>query len=907
MPDQPESTRDWAQEVRTRLSSLKLSPTREREIVEELSQHLDDRWHELIAGGASSDEATRLTLAQFRGADVLANDMAPLRQAHAPAPITPGAPSRHVLAGLPHNLRYAARILWKQPGFAAVAVLTIALGIGATTAIFSVVYGVLLKPLPFDEPDRLVALYHVTPATPRDFQGDATYFTYREHGRVFDDIGLWTTGDVSVVRNGAPEQVLALRVTDGTLSLLGVRAALGRLIQKEDDVPAAPLRVVLTHAYWQETFGASNDVIGQSLVMNARPHEIIGVLPASFKLLNTDPQVVLPLRLNPANTRTGPLFLGGIARLKPGVTLAQANDDIARMIPLIVKKFPLMPGLTQEMWDSVRLAPNVRPLSEAVIGEMSRPLWILLGTVGIVLLMAWTNVANLLLVRAEGRQREFAIRGALGASRGRITAELLSESLILGLAGGTLGVLFAEAGIGLLRRMAPAALPRVDDIGIDGVVLVVTLTISVVTALIFGLLPAVKLGTLTFLSLKDAGRSVSDSPGRHRTRNTLVVAQVALAMVLLVVSGLMARTFIAMRQTHPGFVRPGEVQTFDLALPAALIRDRQQVTQTFEQIAERLKQVPSVKAVGLGSIRMDGVAGKAPIYVEGRPVSGLPPTRSIKSIGPGYFETMGNPVLVGRAIEWTDIFQFKPVVLISENLAREHWDSPAKAVGQRIGMFPKGPWQEIVGVVGNVRADGLNQPAPALVYFPMADADSVSRNMTYAVRSDRAGTLGLLRELQQAVWSLNANVPLANVRTLDRIQAESMSQISFAMVMLAIAASVALLLGVGGIYGVIRYIAAQRTREIGIRMALGAQAGDVRRLFLRHGVVLTLAGIGFGIGAATLLTRIMSALLFGVGPMDPVTYVAASAGLAAVAALATYLPAHRASAIDPVVALRSDI
>jgi putative ABC transport system permease protein len=814
--------------------------------------------------------------------------------------------AKNLVEHLWKDARHAGRGLRRNPGFTATAVLTLALGIGATTAIFSVVYGVLLKPLPFPDPARLVALYHVTPATPRDFQGDATYFTYRENGRVFEEVGLWNTGNVSVVRNGAPEQVQALRVTAGTLSLLGVRAGLGRLIQSEDDVPAAPLRVVLTHAYWQQTFGASNGVIGQSLVMNARPHEIIGVLPASFKLLNTDPQVVLPLRLNPATARTGPLFLSGIARLKPGVTLAQANDDIARMIPLIVKHFPLMPGLTQEMWDSVRLAPNVRPLSDAVIGEMSRPLWILLGTVGIVLLMAWTNVANLMLVRAERRQREFAVRGALGASRGRITAELLSESLMLGLAGGGLAIVFAQAGIGLLRRLAPSALPRVGDIGIDGVVLLVTLTISVVTALIFGLLPAVRLGRFNFPALKDAGRSVTDGPGRHRTRNILVVAQVALAMVLLVVSGLMARTFIAMRQIHPGFVRPGEVQTFDLALPAALIRDRQQVARTYEQIAARLKQIPGVEAVGLGSIRMDGVAGKAPIYVEGRPVSSLPPTRSTTSIGPGYFEAMGNPVLAGRALTWTDIFQLKSVVLISENLAREYWQAPAKAVGQRIGLFPEGPWQEIVGVVGNVRADGLNHPAPALVYFPMADAASVSRSMTFAVRSHRAGTLGFVRELQQAVWSVNPNPPLGNVRTLDGIQAESMAQTSFATAMLATAASVALLLGLVGIYGVVSYIAAERTHEIGIRMALGAQRGDVRGLFLRHGLALTSGGIALGIGAALLLTRVMSALLVGVGPKDPLTYIAAAAGLTAVAALATYLPARRASAVDPVVALRLD-
>jgi putative ABC transport system permease protein len=527
--------------------------------------------------------------------------------------------------------------------------------------------------------------------------------------------------------------------------------------------------------------------------------------------------------------------------------------------------------------------------------------------VGIVLLMAWTNVANLLLVRAEGRQREFAVRGALGASRGRIAAGLLSESLMLGLAGGALGILFAQAGVGLLRKMAPAALPRVDDIGIDAVVLLVTLIISVVTALMFGLLPTLRLGTLNFSVLKEAGRSASDAPGRHRTRNTLVVAQVALALVLLIVSGLMARTFVAMRQVQPGFVRPAEVQTFGIALPGALIRDRQQVARTYEQIAERLMQVPGVVAVGLANmIPMDGTRGGAPLFVEDRPVAGTPPARRAKAIGPGYFETMGNRVLAGRTITWTDIFELKPIAVISENLAREYWGEPTKALGKRIGGIP-GEWSEIVGVVGNVREEGLNQPAPIIVYWPMADQRFVSRDMSYVVRSNRVGASGFLRELQHAVWSVNPNLPLATVQTLDEIQADSMAQTSFAMVMLAIAASVALLLGVVGIYGVIAYIATQRTREIGIRIALGAQVGDVRRLFLRHSLVLTLGGIALGIGAAILLTRVMSALLFGVGPMDPVTYVAASAGLAAVAALATYLPARRASAIDPVIALRSDI
>jgi predicted permease len=794
-------------------------------------------------------------------------------------------------------------MLWKQPGFSAGAVLTLALGIGATTAIFSVVYGVLLKPLPFQAPDRLVALYHLAPGfgTRTLPQSPATYFTYRDNARVFEDIGAWSAANVSIIRHGEPEQAPALMISDGMLSLLGVRPLLGGLLRKEDDIPGAPNRMLLTYGYWQRALGASRDVVGQSLVIDGSSCEIAGVLPASFKLLDTDPQVVLPLRLNRATALVGPGFgPRGVARLKAGVTLSQANDDIARMIPLIPEQFPWQPGLTREMWQGVGLAPNVRPFSEDVIGDVGRSLWILLGTVGVVLLMAWANVANLLLVRAEGRQQEFAVRAALGASRGRMAAALLSESLLLGLAGGTLGVLFAQAGIGLLRRMAPVGLPRVDDIAMNGVVLLFALALSVVTALLFGLLPALRFGTLNFAALKDAGRSASAAPGQQRTRNMLVVAQVALALVLLIVSGLMIRTFVAMRQVQAGYVRPAEVQTFHVRVPPALIRDPQEVARTYEQIADHLAHAPGVVAVGFArSVPMGGFSGAAPISVEDRPVSGPPPTRRVKAIGPGYFETMGNPMVAGRAITWTDIHQTTAVAVVSENLAREYWGEPSKALGKRL-TGPQG-WSEIVGVVGDERLDGLNHPAPTIVYWPMAN----NRDMAYVVRSLRVGGPGFLRELQQAVWSVNSNLPLATVRTLDEIQADSMAQTSFAMVMLAIAASVALLLGVVGIYGVIRYIAAQRTCEIGIRMALGAQTGDVRRLFLRHGLVLTLGGITVGIGAAMFLTRVMSALLFGVAPTDPVTYVAASAGVAAVALLATYLPARRASGIDPIVALRS--
>jgi predicted permease len=406
--------------------------------------------------------------------------------------------------------------------------------------------------------------------------------------------------------------------------------------------------------------------------------------------------------------------------------------------------------------------------------------------------------------------------------------------------------------------------------------------------------------------LKDAGRSGADSPRHYRVRNALVVVQVALAMVLLVVSGLMFRTVLSMRSVQPGFVRPADVQTFRIDLPPTLVGNPQQVILTHQQIAQRLAQVAGVTGVGLSSsITMDGAVAMGPLFVEDRPRSGVPPPRRTKAIGPGYFETMGNPVVAGRSLTWEDVTQLKPVAMVSENLAREYWDTPSKAIGKRISGMPSGPWFEIVGVVGSERDDGLNKPAPAIVYRPMATKAFVRRNMAYAIRSERVGQPGFMRELQQAVWAVNPNVPLATVLTLTEIQGGSMAQTSFAMVMLALAAGVALGLALVGIYGVASYVAVQRTHEIGIRMALGAQAGDVRALFLRHGAALTLGGIALGTVGAMLATPVMAALLYGIGPMDPSTYAGVAIGLAAVTVLATYVPAHRASRVPPTVALRS--
>ena len=437
-------------------------------------------------------------------------------------------------------------------------------------------------------------------------------------------------------------------------------------------------------------------------------------------------------------------------------------------------------------------------------------------------------------------------------------------------------------------------------------VLLVTLATSLTTSLVFGLVPLTRIRASTSICLKETRRSTADTPGRHRMRNALVVAEVALALVLLVVSGLMARTFVAMRHVQPGFVRPAEVQTFGLGLPAAVVGEPQQVARTYEAIVERLQQVPGVAGVGLtNAIALDSGGGFAPIFVEERPVSGTPPLRKLNVIAPGYFETMGNPLVAGRSLRWSDIHRSTPVAIVSENFARAYWGAPANAIGKRIGGAP-GAWFEIVGVAGDERSQGVNRPAPITVYLPMG-GDFISRNMSYVVRSTRVGTSGFLRELQEAVGSITPSVPLGNLRTLDGILAQSMAQTSFAMVMLAMAGGVALLLAVVGVYGVVSYIVTERTHEVGIRMALGAQKGEVVRLFLRQGLALTLIGIVLGSAVAVLLTPVMSALLYGVRPTDPITYGAVALALGAVTLFATYLPARRASGMEPVIALHSQM
>jgi putative ABC transport system permease protein len=818
----------------------------------------------------------------------------------------------------PIKLQRVVRRLVRAPLFTSVAVATLALGIGANTAIFSVVRGVLLKPLPFEDPDRLVGVWHTAHGLNISVvnMSPAFYFTYREEGRAFEDIGGWNETSVSVTGVGEPERVQALQVTDGTLPLLRVPALLGRRFTADDDSRRTPERVMLMHGYWQRKFAGDPDVVGRLVTIEGRPREIIGVLPPEFSFLDTNPQVVMPFRFDRAKVFIGNFSFQGIARLQPGVTIEQANDEVARMIPIAMERFPMPPGFTKETTRDISFGPSVRALSQDAVGDVGRVLWVVFATVAIVLLIACANVANLFLVRAETRQHELSIHAALGANWQRVAWEVMSESLLLGLVGGAVGLALAAFGVKALVATAPEGLPRLGEIAIDPAVLLFTLVVSLVAGLLFGLIPVLKFASPHLASvLKQAGRGASAGRERHRARNALVVVEIALAVVLLVASGLMIRTFQALRHVEPGFTNPAQVLTLRVSIPPSLVADAEQAARTHEAIMHSIERIPGVASVGVSSsITMDGTASKDPVYVEDFPLPGqrVPPLLHFKWIGENYFETMGNRLIAGRAIAWNDIYTQAAVVVVTENFARQYWTEPAASIGRRIRSSPKDTWRTIVGVVGDERDDGAAQPAPVTIYWPLLvknfrnEPVYVHRAIAYVIRTDRVTSPTLLKEIQQAVWSVNGSVPVANVRTLSQIQARSIAQTSFALAMLAIAAGVALLLGVVGIYGVIAYMATQRTREIGIRMALGAARRDVSGLFLKHGLRLAATGIGIGLIVAAVATRAMSALLFGVGALDPLTYVAVAAGLGATALLASYLPAQRACRVDPAEALRAD-
>jgi predicted permease len=880
------------------------------DLSDEMRQHLDEKIEELVATDMSRKEATAAARREFGNVSLLEED------------------SRDVwrwmsIENLLADVRYGLRMLGRNPVFTVVGLLTIAIGIGANAAVFSVVNSVLLKPLNYPKAQELVSLHQVAPGAAglADFENGlllspSMFFTYSEQNRTFQSLGVWVTDTANVTGLAEPEQVRLVGVSDGVLQALDVAPAAGRWLSQTDQVPRGPDRVMLSYGYWQRQFGGDRGVIGRNLTIDSRPREIVGVMPPAFRFVDTDFDVIVPLAFDRGKLILAGFGYHGIARLKPGATIAEANADITRMLPIWMDSWTNGKGSNPHFYETWKITPAIRPLKQEVIGNVSEVLWVVMGTIALVMLIACANVTNLLLVRAEARQQELAVRAALGASWVRIVRGLLVESVMLGLIGGVIGVGLAYAGVRFLAVAGPANLPRLSEISMDGRTLGFTFVISVLSGLLFGLVPALKYaGPRTSLELRRAGRTSSASRERHRVRNLLVIGQVAMALVLLVSAGLMIRTFQALRTVDPGFRDARHLQVMRISIPNLLIPEAERVARTQNEILDKLSAVPGVTSAGFVSeMPMEGLdSGWDCIFAQDKtyPDDVMPPLRLYKHISPGFLRTAGTRLIGGREFTWDEVYGLRPVVMISENLAREMWGTPEAAIGKQLREFSTMPWYEVIGVIQDVRERGVQENAPPIVYWPPmmrylfgAKTPETIRTETFVIRSERAGTETFLNEVREAVWSVNSNLPLASVRTMQEVYDKSVARTSFTLVMLGIASAMALSLGLIGIYGVISYSVSQRKREIGIRLALGAQSRDVVNMVLRQGAKLALVGVCIGVGAAFALARLMASLLFGVTAHDPLTFAAVAALLILVALLACYIPARRAMKVDPIVALR---
>jgi len=876
-----------------------------------IQEHLDERTDELVAEGMSRADAGQTARREFGNVALI--------QQH----------SREMwqwpkLESLLADLKLILRRLRKSPAFAFTVLLTLAIGIGANTAVFTVVDSVLLKPLPYPDSDRLVALWLNAPGGGlSNFSNGlqlspSMYFTFARHNQSFQSIGIWTTGSANITGLAEPEEVRTALLSDGILETLAVPAVAGRWFSAVDQDPHGALTVMLSYGYWQRRFGGDPSVVGRTLQVDSESRRIVGVMPRGFRMVDQEFDILLPLALDPYHQKLAPFGYNGIARLRPGVTIAQADADVARLIPVWMDSWSNGPGTNPHYYEIWRISPAFRSLKEQVVGNITSVLWVVMATVGLVLLIACTNVANLLLVRAESRHQELSIRAALGAGRGRIARELLFESVTLGLIGGAVAIGVAYAGLRLLVAFGPANLPRLSEIALDGRSLGFTLLVSVLSGLFFGSIPVLRYArSRNSMTMSGTARTSSTSRDRQRSRNSLVVAQVAMALVLLVSALLMIRTFAALRNVQPGFTDPSHVETMRMSIPETLMRDPLMVTRTENEIADKIAAIPGVSSVGFATaFPMEGFdANWDEIRVEGKNYEGgEPPIRLYNYVSPGYFEAMGTRLVAGRDYTWTDVYGRRNYVIVSENYARENWGSAAAAIGKRVRQFTNMPWQQVIGVVQDVRQHGVDEKAPAIIYWPaMLDdpyasqpAIAAARNIRFAIHSDRAGIENFINQVQQAVWSVNSSLPVASVQTMQEMYGQSMARTSFTLAMLAIAGSMALTLGIIGIYGVIAYAVSQRTREIGIRLALGAQKRELQWMFVRSALVLTCAGVAIGLASAALLMQGLRSLLFGISPLDPLTYCTVPLVLALAAGLASYLPARRAAAVDPVEALRVD-
>jgi len=865
----------------------------DRERSEEMESYLRIETDENIARGLPDDEARAAALRK------LGNRTAIREEIYHMNTVT-------FFDSMAHDLRYSLRMLARSPMFTAAAVLTLAVGIGANAGVFSVVNSVLVRPLRYPKAEQLVALHQDAPgaaglanASDGLALSPSMYFTYAERNRTFQALGVWISGTANVTGLAEPEQVRTVSVSDGVLQALGVPPAVGRWLLAADQIPQAPAEslsfsgrssaVMLSYGYWQRHFGGDRSIVGRNLMVDSLPRQIVGVMPQGFRIVKAEPDLILPLAFDRGHVILAGFGYTGLGRLKPGISMAQANADLARLLPVWMDTWSNGPGSNGRWYENWKIRPAICPLKQEVIGNVADVLWVVMATIGLVLFIACANVTNLLLVRAEARQRELALRAALGAGLSRIIRGLLAESMLLGLMGGMLGVAVAYAGLRLLAAIGPANLPRLNEVSMSPITFAFTLALSVLSGLFLGLIPAFRYAGLGIsAALQSAGRTASISRERHRARNILVIAQVAIVVVLLVSAGLMIRTARAMRTVEPGFTGAERLQTVRISIPPELIADPLLVTRTQNALVDKLTSIPGVTSVAfasqapmeMGRPNWDNVFPEGKVYPDN-----VAPLRRFENVSPGFLHTTGARLIAGREFTWTEVYGLRPVVMVSENLAREFWGTPSAAVGKRLRQYEFAPWEEVIGVVQDVRQNGIQEKAPAIVYWPVLMPNPFARNgglmgasaVTYLIRSDRAGTEAFLNQVRQAVWSVNASLPLASVRTMQEIYDESLAATSFTLVMLGIAAVMAMMLGLIGIYGVISYTVSQRRREIGIRAALGAG-----------------------------LTQLMQSVLFGISPIDPLTYTAVVLVLAAATVLASYLPARRAAAVDPIETLRAE-
>ena len=804
------------------------------------------------------------------------------------------------------DIRYGIRSLLKQPGFAAIAVITLALGIGANTAIFSVVNAVLLRALPFPDPDRLVMVWEDASFAgfPRNTPAPANYADLKAQNQVFEEMAAIDMRNFNLTGDGKPEKIEANGVTSNFFPLLGIKPALGRAFLSEEDKPDVNKVVMINYSLWQQRYGGERSIIGRELLLNGQKYTVVGVMPAGFQFLDSHVGLWVPIAFSSETlAQRSAHFLKIVARMKPGVTLAQANADVHTIQQRIAHDHPDEAG---------RISAYVMPLRDQLAGDVRRPLLVLLVAVGFVLLIACANIANLLLSRAASRRREMAVRAALGASRVRIVRQLLIESLLLASIGSVCGLLLASWSFAFLQRLIPDGLAVSTKLNLDWQVLGFTVLVTLLTALIFGLAPAFQASKIDLNeALKQGGGRTGLNAGGNRLRSAMVVAEVALALVLLVGAGLLIQTFLKLRDQYSG-LRPENVLTLRTVLSRGKYPEQPQRSIFYKQVLDRVKTLPGVVSAGYSTtvpLAMKG--GTNGFYPEGRTVEqalagGLSYDANHRQVSADYLKTMGIPVLRGRSFNDSDNEQAIHVAIVNETMARQYWPGE-DPLGKRFKLGDPGddiPWLTIVGVAGDVRQMGIDEPVKAEMYFPYQQSNDSPWNAPrdLAIRTS-VDPLSLVAAVRNEIHQVDPDQPISNVRTMDEVLGEETASRRLGMTLLTIFAALALLLSSLGIYGVLAYFVVQHTQEIGVRMALGAQGKDILGLVVKKGMSLAMLGVVIGLGAAFVLTRLMASLLFGVGTADPVTYVTIAVLLIGVAFLACYLPARRATKVDPMVAL----